>query len=115
MELVEILKEVADETRLRILNLLKGEELCVCEIEKLLNLTQSNASRHLTRLSRSKMVTGTKKQQYVYYRFNEEILNKYPFLKELLFHETEKVKKLKEEYENLLKFKAQGKGCDNLD
>lgn len=61
------------------------------------------------------MIVGTKKQQYVYYRLNEDILSEYPFLKELLFYETEKVGKLKEEYEKLLKFKAEGKGCDKLD
>ncbi len=47
LELVVILKALADETRLRMLHLLKDRELCVCEIEEVLGIQQSNASRHL--------------------------------------------------------------------
>jgi len=41
-------KSLADETRLKILWLLSGaEELCVCDVIKVLGITQSKASRHL--------------------------------------------------------------------
>jgi ArsR family transcriptional regulator len=43
-----LFKSLADETRLKILWLLMGqEELCVCDIMGVLGITQSNASRHL--------------------------------------------------------------------
>lgn len=43
-----LFKSLADETRLKILWLLKGhEELCVCDIMRVLGITQSKASRHL--------------------------------------------------------------------
>ncbi|SEF64804.1 ArsR family transcriptional regulator [Caloramator fervidus] len=114
MELINILKALSDETRLRILNLLKYGELCVCEIEKLLNLTQSNASRHLMVLNKSGIITRTKRQQYVYYSLNEITIKKYSILKSI-FEDMENVQTLKEEYQRLLKFKEEGKGCHNLD
>ncbi|KRQ87209.1 Cadmium resistance transcriptional regulatory protein CadC [Caloramator mitchellensis] len=114
MEIIEILKALSDETRLRILNLLKYGELCVCEIESLLGITQSNASRHLTRLSNSRLVIGTKKQQFVYYKLNEDMFRQYAFLMELIFKETEKINLLNEDYNKLITFKNSGKGCNNL-
>ena len=115
MEIIKIFKALSDETRIRILNLLKHGELCVCEIESLLNITQSNASRHLTRLSNSKLIVGTKKHQFVYYKLNDEIFEKYAFLRGVIFEETEKIKELKDDTNKLINFKNSGKGCNNLD
>ncbi|WP_199172686.1 metalloregulator ArsR/SmtB family transcription factor [Petrotoga sp. 9PWA.NaAc.5.4] len=42
----ELFKSLGDENRLRILNLLmQQQELCVCELEVLLEMTQSNVSK----------------------------------------------------------------------
>ncbi|ADL06971.1 MULTISPECIES: ArsR/SmtB family transcription factor [Thermosediminibacter] len=71
MVLVVILKALADENRLRILNLLRKGELCVCEIEAILEITQSNASRHLNKLKNAGIITYEKKSQWVYYKINE--------------------------------------------
>lgn len=38
MVFIQILKALSDETRLRILNLLRQGELCVCELEMLLDI-----------------------------------------------------------------------------
>jgi len=43
----ELFKALADETRLRILNLLVRGELCVCDIMTVLDIGQSKVSRHL--------------------------------------------------------------------
>lgn len=52
--MIDILKALAEETRLRIFaQIIKGD-MCVCEIEECLELTQSNASRHLTALKKSR-------------------------------------------------------------
>lgn len=48
--LYRILKAIAEPTRLRILNLLLQEPLCVCEMEFLLGLPQPLLSRHLAYL-----------------------------------------------------------------
>ncbi|MGM0508039.1 MAG: ArsR/SmtB family transcription factor [Fusobacteriota bacterium] len=100
MELTDILKSVADENRIRILNILQKKELCVCNIREILDLTQSNASRHLGKLKRSKLIKSRKSAQWVYYSINNELLRKHPFLEKLI-SEFKKEKKLKEDLENL--------------
>ncbi|MCC0650914.1 ArsR/SmtB family transcription factor, partial [Clostridioides sp. ZZV15-6598] len=57
MEIIQILKALGDETRIRIINILRRGALCVCEIEAILEITQSNASRHLNKLMNAKLVT----------------------------------------------------------
>lgn len=65
--MLELFKALADETRLRILALILEGELCVCEIEACLKLTQSNASRHLTVLKKAGILTSRKSAQWTYY------------------------------------------------
>ncbi len=48
--LVKIYKVLADESRLRVLNLLLERECCVCEVMQVLEISQSKASRILTAL-----------------------------------------------------------------
>lgn len=74
MEVVEIFKALSDENRVRIVSLLIKKELCVCEIETLLDLTQSNVSRHLNKLKSVGIVSIRKDSQWVYYRINEKFL-----------------------------------------
>jgi ArsR family transcriptional regulator len=69
--MVSIFKALSDETRLRILSLILNGEMCVCEIEYCLKLTQSNASRHLTTLKNAGLLLYTKKAQWAYYTINE--------------------------------------------
>ncbi len=52
MTIVNMFKALSDENRLRIMSLLIREELCVCEIEVILELSQSNVSRHLNKLKK---------------------------------------------------------------
>ncbi len=46
--------------------------MCVCEIEACLDLTQSNASRHLTALKNAGILSCRKQAQWTYYKLNEE-------------------------------------------
>lgn len=69
--MVEILKALAEENRLRILSLVIDKEMCVCEIEASLNMTQSNASRHLAVLKQSGILFSEKKAQWQYYRVSD--------------------------------------------
>lgn len=64
---VSILKALSDETRLRIINLLLEKELCVCDINETLKITQTKASRHLSYLKNAGLVTDRKQAQWVYY------------------------------------------------
>lgn len=63
----QILKSLADDTRLRIINLLHQEELNVSQLRKILGSTQSNLSKHLTRLRLTGMVSDKREGANVYY------------------------------------------------
>ena len=59
MSTLDVIKALADETRLRIVGVLEQtDSLCACEIESLLGINQSNASRHLGRLRAAGVVNG---------------------------------------------------------
>jgi ArsR family transcriptional regulator len=59
---------LADRTRLRILNLLLSGELCGCDIEYVLDVSQSNVSRHLNYLRQAGLVRNRRDGYRVYYR-----------------------------------------------
>lgn len=63
-----VLKALADPTRLRILGLLQGGEVCVCHLHDSLKISQPKASRHLAYLRRAGVVAGEKRGLWVYYR-----------------------------------------------
>jgi ArsR family transcriptional regulator, arsenate/arsenite/antimonite-responsive transcriptional repressor len=67
MDISDVLKALADPNRLRILNLLHDQTLCVCDLENILNLNQSNLSRHLARLRHAGLVAAEKKALFTYY------------------------------------------------
>lgn len=67
MYIEEILKALADPNRIRIMNLLHNQALCVCDIESILELNQSNLSRHLAKLRQAQLVTAHKKGLFMYY------------------------------------------------
>ena len=112
MEIVQLFKALADETRIRMLNLLKNSELCVCDIEEVLNIQQSNASRHLNKLKSAGLIVSEKKSQWVYYRINDKILMKYPFIQEIISDELLKINICGDDMERLIKHKASGFSCE---
>jgi ArsR family transcriptional regulator len=63
----ELFKALADETRLRILNLLVQGELCVCDIMAVLDIGQSKASRHLAYLRNVGLVDDRRNGVWMYY------------------------------------------------
>lgn len=84
--MVDIFKALSEESRLRILSLLPEDELCVCEIEACLKMTQSNASRHLTVLKKCGLLESYKNGLWTYYRisnrFIEENVELWEYLKQ---------------------------------
>ena len=76
MNLIEIFKVLADENRLRIINLLMNHELCVCEIEVILDLSQSNVSRHLSKIKNIEILESSKDAQWIHYKINEDFIKK---------------------------------------
>ena len=63
----EILKAIAQPTRLRIINLLRDGEHCVCEIFPAIGHEQSNTSRHLQMLLKAGILKQRKDGLKIYY------------------------------------------------
>lgn len=63
----EILKAIAQETRLSILELLRNGERCVCEIFPVINYEQSNVSRHLNMMQKAGILTRRKDGLKIFY------------------------------------------------
>lgn len=60
---------LADRTRLRLLNLMAENELCVCYFVEVLRLPQPTISRHLARLRRAGLVEARREGKWMHYRF----------------------------------------------
>jgi ArsR family transcriptional regulator len=65
--LTKLFRALGDETRLRIVALLSHGELCVCHIEKALDLSQPNVSRQLGILRAAGIVDSRREGTWVYY------------------------------------------------
>jgi len=66
--LEQYFKALGDNNRLRIINLLLRGELCVCDIQYVLENSQPNISRHLAYLKYSGMVLDRRDGYRIYYR-----------------------------------------------
>ena len=68
---VQLFKALADETRLRSLNLVGHREICVCHIVEALGLGQSKVSRHLAHLRNAGLVNDRRDGLWMYYSLAE--------------------------------------------
>lgn len=66
MAYTALFKALSDETRLRIF-LLLNEELCVCQIQLALAMSQTKISRHLNVLRNAGLVTARREGLWIYY------------------------------------------------
>ncbi len=69
--LVEAAKGLAHGARMRILAMLEGGELCVCQMTAVLELAPSTVSQHLSVLARGGLVRERKAGKLVFYRLRE--------------------------------------------
>ena len=67
---------LSDATRLQLLSLLRGGERCVCELIEALDAGQSRLSFHLGVLKEAGLVEDRKEGRWVYYRLNQEQLER---------------------------------------
>lgn len=85
MKVVELLKALGDLNRLRILNILFiHEKSCNCDLEEVLELNQSNASRHITKLKKEQIINCEKRAKWSYYSINSNIFEAFPFVLDIL-------------------------------
>ena len=66
-EELTVFKALSDETRLRVLVLLSERELCVCQLESALGLSQAKVSRHLTVLRNAGLVDDRREGLWIFY------------------------------------------------
>lgn len=71
-KLIGLFKLLSDETRLRIVSILYHQELCVCEICGILELSQPKVSKHLAKMRDLGLVKDSRKEQFIYYSLNLE-------------------------------------------
>lgn len=107
----EILKALADESRLRLFYLLSKGEFCVCEIEVLLNMSQSNASRHLAKLRSSGIISSQKDGVWVHYRISDGFKRGFMGLMEDVLREIAQVPIYLDDSARLEKYRAHGLNC----
>lgn len=86
-------KALADANRLRILNLLAVGELCGCDIQIVLELTQSNVSRHLSYLKHAGLVADRREGYRIFYSLADcarmELKPLFDFLHAIFSHDQE--------------------------
>jgi ArsR family transcriptional regulator len=64
-------RALADRTRLRLLNLMRGDEVCVCFFVEILKTNQPKISRHLAYLRRAGIVGARRQGPWMHYRIVE--------------------------------------------
>jgi ArsR family transcriptional regulator len=69
---IQLMKALADETRLRVAMALLEQESCVCELSDALEVEQSNLSRHLSALRNAGVVETRKDGVWIYYSIARE-------------------------------------------
>lgn len=67
-ELASLFAALADPTRLRLLNLMRGREVCVCYFVEILRQSQPKISRHLAYLRRAGIVSARREGKWMHYR-----------------------------------------------
>lgn len=66
-DMAKLFAALADPTRLRLLNLLQGREVCVCYFVEILRLAQPKISRHLAYLRRAGIVSARREGKWMHY------------------------------------------------
>ncbi|MEC9485815.1 MAG: metalloregulator ArsR/SmtB family transcription factor [Candidatus Izemoplasma sp.] len=105
MQSMDTLKAISNDTKLRLVSLLLENELCVCELEEILNIKQATISRNLSRLKDANVVDVRREKQRGFYYLTDQFLNQHHFvehIKELRLKELQ----LEKDYKAFLEHKA---------
>lgn len=82
--MVPVFKALADETRLKIIEMLSCGELCACNILEEFNITQPTLSYHMKILTESGLVKAVRTGSWMRYSLvNDDILSLKQFIAEL--------------------------------
>lgn len=75
-DMTKLYKTMADDTRMKIIDILKEDEVCVCDISVLLNMTKSAVSHQLRYLRENNLVKFRKEGKVVLYSLADEHVEK---------------------------------------
>ncbi|MGL4607753.1 MAG: ArsR/SmtB family transcription factor [Eubacteriaceae bacterium] len=114
MKITEVFKILSDNNRVRIINLLCNGELCVCEFEHILGISQSNLSKHLRLMVEMGFLKNRREYKFVFYRMNEDLTKEHPFLKMVFEEEFKKDDFLSDERNRLLSYKNSELTCQTI-
>ncbi|MGK7392093.1 MAG: ArsR/SmtB family transcription factor [Candidatus Cyclobacteriaceae bacterium M2_1C_046] len=71
----QVFKACSDEARIRILNLIfKNGEMCISDLERILDFTQAKTSRHVIYLKNSGILSSKKFEKWMLYYVKEEMM-----------------------------------------
>ena len=104
-----VFRSFADETRLRLLNLLLEREVCVCHLCMALDVPQPNVSRHLAYLRRAGLVTVRQEGRWKYYAVPKRPTGLHRTLLECVRKCLREIDVLQED---LARLEEAGRGCD---
>ena len=87
-KLTDLFKVLSDETRLRIFILLYNRELCVCQLQGILEESQPKISKHLAKLRDMGFVKDERKEKFMYYYLSDSHMLK-DILKDIIDNSNE--------------------------
>lgn len=73
-KIIKILKAIADQNRLKMLELLSCDNLCSCHFVDILEISQPNVSHHLKILKEAGLIQATKRGRWIDYSLKKENL-----------------------------------------
>jgi ArsR family transcriptional regulator len=74
---IQVMKALSEPSRTRIIKLLQGHDLCVCDIAKRIGMAQPTISKHLKQLENAGLVVSHRFGKRVLYRIAEDDQNPY--------------------------------------
>lgn len=76
-EIIDRLKAISDMTRLKLFKLILEQEFSVCELARLLSISQPAVSQHLRRLKAVGLAEEDRRGQWIYYKASNEVLSEF--------------------------------------
>ncbi|MFP4363393.1 MAG: ArsR/SmtB family transcription factor [Spirochaetia bacterium] len=114
-DIIEELKAMSDLNRLRTLSLLwEAEDLCVCEIETILGMKQSNMSRQLERLRTSGFLSSYKQAQWIHFTIAPEHRFENSLLRHILHQAHESREIFDKDIVKLRDYRGRGFTCKTI-
>lgn len=108
-EIINFLKAMSDETRVKIIKLLSYQKLCVCELVEILKKNQPCISQHLTILKNAKLVKVKREGYWTVYSIDKkEFERQLKKFSDFIEKPVKNLEEMKKEYKKLLNLEDRG-------